>query len=205
MPCRGVRGSLVVDRPRRRRPGPVVDSVRLADSIEQIGRAERAEAIPPDTFWSAACRWLDGEQLDHLASAAELRGLRRWAAVLRRHAVVSADRPAGAAGLVLTVAEVDPGRLDDVAAWLVEHAPAIRAFDVMRFYEALQSHGRPTLAHDVVAALLNRMRLDDLEATVDLLEELHDNGHDDLVSDLRVRGIVAGAESVDTLLAARAR
>ena len=88
-PCKGVRGPLTRIRPR---PGAVTAygigaglTYRLADYLDQQGRRNRRDRIPPASFWAAAGH-ADAGDLYALAQAAEDRGLLRNAAQLYKNA-----------------------------------------------------------------------------------------------------------------------
>ena len=107
VPCKGVRGPLtpIRSRPARSRPagpgfpdgddqppagqagitgGPLY---RLADYLDQHGRAHRKDQIPPPWFWAAAAAHASADDQAALGDAAHERGLYRDAAQLRKNAV----------------------------------------------------------------------------------------------------------------------
>ena len=99
VPCKGARGPLTRIRPRPARPaarnrgdqpasmaaaaGPLY---RLADYLDQHGRAHRAGQIPPAEFWSAAAAHAAPGDQAALGDAAHARGLYRDAAQLHKNA-----------------------------------------------------------------------------------------------------------------------
>jgi tetratricopeptide (TPR) repeat protein len=91
-PCQGVPGPLTRIRSRPGEP-PAADGqpcYRLAGSLEQAGRAERADVFPPAGFWDAIAGTVsDPHVLYGLGRAAESRGRYRRAAQLYQQA---ADR-----------------------------------------------------------------------------------------------------------------
>ncbi|WP_409072829.1 tetratricopeptide repeat protein, partial [Micromonospora chalcea] len=93
-PCHGVRGPLTRI---RARPGDLANSsgeprYRLADYLEQSGRAERAAAFPPDSFWIATAKTVsDPDLLRRLADHARKRGRYQHAVNLYRMAVAHGD------------------------------------------------------------------------------------------------------------------
>ena len=103
VPCKGARGPLTRIRPRpalpARRRGDQPASLaaaagplyRLADYLDQHGRAHRASQIPPAEFWSAgAVHAAPGDQAA-LGAAAHDRGLYRDAAQLHKNAAASGN------------------------------------------------------------------------------------------------------------------
>ena len=99
VPTKGARGPLTRIRPRPARPaarhpqdqpagitaaaGPLY---RLADYLDQHGRAHRASQIPPAEFWSAAAAHAAPGDQAQLGDAAHARGLYRDAAQLHKNA-----------------------------------------------------------------------------------------------------------------------
>jgi hypothetical protein len=90
-PCRGAPGPL---RRRRALPGDTdsLGGYRLADYLEQVGRAERACSSPPASFWDAvAATCADPAVLSDLAYAAYVRGRLHRARQLYRRAACCGD------------------------------------------------------------------------------------------------------------------
>ena len=104
VPCKGARGPLTRIRPRPARPaarnrgdqpasmaaaaGPLY---RLADYLDQHGRAHRASQIPPAGFWSAAAAYAAPGDQAALGDAAHDRGLYRDAVQLHKNAAASGN------------------------------------------------------------------------------------------------------------------
>ena len=99
VPCKGARGPLTRIRPRSARrgdrpadlaaaAGPVY---RLADYLDQHGRAHRASQIPPAEFWSAAAAHAAPGDQAALGDAAHDRGLYRDAAQLHKNAAAAGN------------------------------------------------------------------------------------------------------------------
>ena len=84
-PARDPRGPA---RQHGRRSGPLY---RLADYLDQHGRAHRASQIPPAEFWSAAAAHAAPGDQAALGDAAHARGLYRDAAQLHKNAAASGD------------------------------------------------------------------------------------------------------------------
>ena len=104
VPCKGVRGPLTRIRPRPARhaarnggdqPGSMAAAAgplyRLADYLDQHGRAHRASQIPPAEFWSAAAAHAAPGDQAALGDAAHARGLYRDAAQLHKNAAASGN------------------------------------------------------------------------------------------------------------------
>ena len=104
--CKGARGPLTWIRPRPARPaagdsagqraadtsgGP---GYRLADYLDQHGRAQRGSQIPPAEFWAAAAARAAPADQAALGDAAHARGLYRDAAQLHKNAAVAGNRRA---------------------------------------------------------------------------------------------------------------
>ena len=89
VPCKGVRGPLTRIRPRPARPAARAQPdglYRLADYLDQYGRARRASQIPPAEFWTAAAAHAASGDQAVLGDAAIDRGLYRDAAQLHKNA-----------------------------------------------------------------------------------------------------------------------
>jgi Tfp pilus assembly protein PilF len=90
--CRGIPGPLTLV---RRRPSEQVlaqAQYRLADYLDQYGRADRREQIPPLGFWNAAIHNYDvPKELSALAHAAKERGRYQLAARIFRRAAALGD------------------------------------------------------------------------------------------------------------------
>ena len=107
VPCKGARGPLTRIRPRPARPAahgragqPPAGSVgtgggpgyRLADYLDQHGRAQRGSQIPPAEFWAAAAARAAPADHAGLGDAARARGLYRDAAQLHKNAAATGNR-----------------------------------------------------------------------------------------------------------------
>ncbi|MEV4514207.1 hypothetical protein AB0K00_35265 [Dactylosporangium sp. NPDC049525] len=91
-PCHGVPGPLIRIRPRpgdRTQPGG--PHYRLADYLEQTGRAERADTFPPPGFWNAAAALTDPRILRQFGGHAEQRGRYQRAVQLYQRTVELGD------------------------------------------------------------------------------------------------------------------
>ena len=104
VPCKGARGPLTRIRPRPAsraardrgdQPGSMAAAAgplyRLADYLDQHGRAHRASQIPPAEFWSAAAAHAAPGDQAALGDAAHARGLYRDAAQLHKNAAASGN------------------------------------------------------------------------------------------------------------------
>ena len=205
IPCKGTRGPLTRIRPRPARPaarnhgdqpgsiaaaeGPLY---RLADYLDQHGRAHRAGQIPPAEFWSAAAAHAASGDQAALGDAADARGLYRDAAQLHKNAAASGNphaasylsrrRPACLAG--------DPRP----AHWAAAHA----ALDNPRAVAELLVRLRMAGADEQAAALLARdpaahAALDDLFGVAWLLDTLRRAGAREQAAALLARDPAAHA------------
>ncbi|MGW5721580.1 hypothetical protein ACWEVP_35775 [Amycolatopsis sp. NPDC003865] len=89
---------------------------QLADYLEQAGRTQRTEQLPPNAFWLAVATYAHPGDLNELGQAAWDRGLYRIAAQIRKNAVIAG------------YAQVDehilfPGLLNDTdsVTWIAHH------------------------------------------------------------------------------------
>ncbi|MGW3208705.1 helix-turn-helix domain-containing protein [Streptomyces sp. NPDC001135] len=146
-------------RPARRVPGAPVQApsaqaivYRLADYLEQQGRAERRHMRPPASFWQAARQHLtDSQDLAALGHAAERRHRLQWAYHLYQR-VDAAD-----ASRRLPEYRIRAGDWDDVEK---------------RLRDAIAS-GSQSALFELVAV---RLRVKDLQGAEDLLFELIESG-----------------------------
>ena len=162
VPCKGARGPLTRIRPRPARhaarnrgdqPGSMAAAAgplyRLADYLDQHGRAHRASQIPPAEFWSAAAAHAAPGDQAALGDAAHARGLYRDAAQLHKNAAASGNPRAA---LYLS----DPPaclRADPRPAhWAAAHAALDDPYGVASLLDSLREAG----AHEQAAALLAR-------------------------------------------------
>ena len=160
VPCKGARGPLTRVRPRPGRhaardrgdqPGATATAAgplyRLADYLDQHGRAGRGSQIPPAEFWSAAAAHaMPGDQAA-LGDAAHARGLYRAAAQLHKNAAASGNPDAVlylSRALACLHADPRPGH------WAAAHAALDNSRDVAR----LLIHLREAGADEQAAALL---------------------------------------------------
>ena len=159
VPCKGARGPLTRIRPRPARhaarnrgdqpasmaaaAGPLY---RLADYLDQHGRAHRASQIPPAEFWSAAAAHAAPGDQAALGDAAHARGLYRDAAQLHKNAAASGN-PDAALYLSHPPAclRADPRP----AHWAAAHAALDDPGAVAGLLDSLREAG----AHEQAAAL----------------------------------------------------
>jgi len=197
VPCKGTRGPLTRIRPRRAghaartqgdqlvgtaaAAGPLY---RLADYLDQHGRAHRTAQIPPAEFWSAAAHAAPGDQAA-LGDAAHARGLYRDAAQLHKNAAASGN-PRAALNLL---GPPDCLRADPRPAhWAAVHAPLDNPYGVALLLASLREAG----AHEQATALLARdpaahAPLDDPGNVAELLGRLRKAGAHDQATTLAAR------------------
>ena len=183
VPCKGARGPLTRIRPRPaghaargRGDQPASTAVgaelvyRLADYLDQHGRAHRASQIPPAEFWSAAAYTLPGDQAA-LGDAASARGLYRDATQLHKNAAAAGDL---SAAFFLSRDLPDCLSTDPRPAhWAAVHVALDDPDAVADLLEYLREVG----AHELRAALLARdpaahATLNDPQAVTRLLGSL---------------------------------
>jgi hypothetical protein len=158
---------------------------RLADYLDQHGRAHRASQIPPAEFWSAAAAHAAPGDQATLGRAAHDRGLYRDAAQLHKNAATSGDphalsylsRPSGCL-------PVDPR----LARWAVAHADLDNPNAVANLLRSLWEAG----AAEQATALLARdpaahASLDKPIAVAYLLARLQASGADEQATALARR------------------
>ncbi|MBF6216121.1 hypothetical protein IU487_34555 [Nocardia puris] len=198
-PCKGAAGPLtrIIAPPTRSRRtgrpagttasnGPVY---QLADYLDQHGRRERAEIIPPIAFWSAAAAHTQPDQQAILADGARGRGLYRDAAQLWKNAPPHDADGAHDADVQLvahlhTLFPHDPQPI----AWVVAHASLTHPMMVASLLKELRRTG----ADDQVTALLARdpaahTRLDKPFYVTWMIRSLREVGADEQVQALLAR------------------
>ncbi|MGV9540187.1 caspase, EACC1-associated type [Nocardia beijingensis] len=144
---------------------------QLADYLDQYGRAERADQVPPNGFWLAAASYADPQDLPHLAAAANSRGLYRHAAQLWKTATAQGDTQA-AGSLLRLLHELHPGD-SRPALYVSEHTSVTNAFAVATLIAELRGVGASDPAADLARRSVSSVTLDDAHGIVRLLEELH--------------------------------
>jgi hypothetical protein len=162
VPCKGASGPLTRIRPRPARvvarssgdqpasmaaaAGPLY---RLADYLDQYGRAHRASLFPPAELWAAAAAHAAPGDQAALGDAAHARGLYRDAAQLHKNAAAQGNLHA-----VLYLSDTPLYLRGDVrpAHWAAAHAALGDPFAVARLLDRLREAG----ARDQAAALLRR-------------------------------------------------
>ena len=197
--AKGVRGPLTRIRPRPARhaartrgdqPGGAAAAAgplyRLADYLDQYGRADRAGRIPPAEFWSAAVHAALGDQAA-LGAAAHARGLYRDAAQLHKNAAASGDPRA-----VIYLSHPPACLSSDPrpAHWAVAHASLD---DNPNMAAVLLDSLREAGAHEQAAALAGRAvahaPLDDPGAVAWLLDSLGEAGAHEQAAALAGRAV----------------
>ena len=186
VPCKGARGPLTRIRPRPARhaardrgdqPGSMATAAgplyRLADYLDQHGRAHRASQMPPAEFWSAAAAHaMPGDQAA-LGNAAHARGLYRDAAQLHKNAAASGN-PSAVLYLSRAPAclHADPRPVH----WAAAHAPLDNPGGVAGLLGRLREAG----ADEQAAALADRAAahaaLDNPGGVAFLLDRLREAG-----------------------------
>jgi uncharacterized protein YidB (DUF937 family) len=188
-PCKGARGPLTRIRPRTTESAPARGvAYRLADFLDQQGRHARRRQVPPASFWTAAIRFAEPRDLAALASAAEARGLLRYAAHLRKHATGLGDAAQGAA-LFTRWHSLNPHSSDPAPAqWVTAHVSTDDPGGIADLLRILRKAG----ADEQVAAVLARdpaarVSLEDPDNVAKLLRALRKAGADEQVAALLAR------------------
>jgi tetratricopeptide (TPR) repeat protein len=109
-PCRGARGPLTRPRPRPGQQAAAQPRYRLADYLEQTGRARRRTVLAPAALWDALVEHANERDVLAIAEEAEGRGLYHHAYRFYRRAAEAGDRDSlGRAAALLGRA----GRIDE--------------------------------------------------------------------------------------------
>ncbi|MER7179964.1 hypothetical protein ABT404_10865 [Streptomyces hyaluromycini] len=123
---------------------------RLADYLEQHGRRERADIVPPIDFWTAAARHANPADLTALGDAAWDRGLYRDAAQLHKNATPHSTRAAAALVRHFHLFQPDDHR---PVQWTAAHVPLDDPYEVAELLDQLREVG----AEEQVAVLARRI------------------------------------------------
>ncbi|WP_433755819.1 hypothetical protein [Nocardia sp. CA-135398] len=195
--CKGARGpiTLIRDRPlssgtsraaRRSGVSVVGEPVyQLADYLEQFGRSERANLIPPIGFWEAAAAHTQPNHQHTFADAASDRGLYRDAAQLWKNATGHGEIEAARS----LVAKLHALFHNDhrPAAWAAAHVALDDPLEVAGLLDQFQRVG----AEEQVSALAERAAahfvLDDPQRVALLLERLRKVGTEEKLPVLLAR------------------
>jgi tetratricopeptide (TPR) repeat protein len=171
-PCRGAQGPLTRVRARPSQPTPARVRVRLADYLEQTGRARRQTVLAPASLWDGFVQHAAQQDLPRIAQQAEGRSLYRHALQLHQRSAHAGNVPAlrqaatiwrcaghldQAVDLYQRLARAgDPyalgqagwlleeaGRLDEALDLYQAHAEASHPFGRWRAAELLSAASRP--------------------------------------------------------------
>jgi hypothetical protein len=197
VPCKGARGPLTRIRPRPAsraardrgdQSGALVAAAgplyRLADYLDQHGRAHRASQIPPAEFWSAAAAHATPGDQAQLGAAAYDRGLYRDAAQLHKNAAATGHPDA-----VLYTSDPPACLCADPrpARWAAAHVALDNPANVSRLLDSLWKAG----AHEQAAALAARAAahtaVDNPYEVARLLGSLRKTGADEQAAALAAR------------------
>lgn len=143
---------------------------RLADYLEQHGRLDRAEVVPPIAFWDSALAYAHPHDLDRLAASADRRKLLRDAARLRKRAADLGDTQA-AASLVTAMTRLAPEDRRP-AHWAAAHAAVDNPEAVLALLKAVMEAGIPGPAATLSTRAAARTPLHDPRGVAELLESV---------------------------------
>ena len=163
---------------------------RLADYLDQYGRAHRADQMPPAEFWSAgAAHTAPGDQAA-LGDAAHARGLYRDATQLHKNAAVSGDRRAVYyLSRPPACLHADPRPAD----WAATHAALDNLAGVAVLLDRLREAGADEQAAALAERAVAHAALDDPHGVASLLNSLRRAGADEQAAALLARNPAAHA------------
>ncbi|MFG2267098.1 hypothetical protein ACGFNR_29855, partial [Streptomyces sp. NPDC048720] len=164
---------------------------RLADYLDQHGRRQRADTIPPVGFWAAAADHAHPDDLDSLADAAWRRGLYLDAAQLHKHATTRGSAVAAAA-LVRRLGQLHPADFRP-ALWAAAHAALDDPYEVTPLLAALREVGAQEQVEVLAGRAAADATLDNPDAVACLLYVLRDLGAQEQVNALLTRNPAAHA------------
>jgi hypothetical protein len=197
VPCKGARGPLTRIRPRPAsraargrgdQPASLAAAAgplyRLADYLDQHGRAHRASQIPPAEFWSAAAAHAAPGDQAELGVAAYVRGLYRDAAQLHKNAAASGDlRAAFYLSDPPASLRADPRP----ARWAAVHVALDNPADVARLLDSLREAGADEPAAALASRAAAHAAVDAPYGVASLLSSLREAGADEPAAALASR------------------
>ena len=210
VPCKGARGPLTRIRPRPAsraardrgdQSGALVAAAgplyRLADYLDQHGRAHRASQIPPAEFWSAAAAHAAPGDQSQLGVAAYARGLYRDAAQLHKNAAATGHPDA-----VLYTSDPPACLRADPrpARWAAAHVALDNPADVSNLLDSLWKAGAHEQAAELAARAAAHTAVDSPYEVTRLLGSLRKTGADELAARAAAHTAVDNPASVAVLL-----
>ncbi|WP_440103779.1 hypothetical protein [Streptosporangium sp. H16] len=165
----GVHGPLTRVRPRRDEPS-AYPRYRLADHLEQLGRAERRTRPAPVALWDALVFHAGPEDLPRLAAQARARGLYHHALLLYGAAATAGDPDAPRQAIALLG---ETGRTEEALTWLRIHGGPDNAQAIGRRAAVLLRAGHRERA---IAAYLRAAEAGDADAPREAIALLVDGG-----------------------------
>jgi uncharacterized protein YidB (DUF937 family) len=188
VPCKGARGPLTRTRPRpaasraprsgsrdkgKQQAGdPGGPRYRLADYLDQHGRTDREDQIPPPEFWAAAAAHVGPADQAVLGDAADDRGLYRDATQLHKNAAASGNLDAA---LYLSRDLPDCLRADPRPAhWAAAHVSLNNLGGVARLLRRLREAGAAEQAAELAGRAAARVSLDDPGSVASLLADFRE-------------------------------
>jgi transcriptional regulator with XRE-family HTH domain len=203
-PCNGIQGPLSRIRPRTIDSGipAPAPTYRLADYLDQHGRKDRSEQIPPAEFWAAAAAHAAPADQSALGRAADGRGLYRDAVQLHKNAAAS-----GIIHSAIYLAQPPECLASDPrpVGWAATHASLIDPLHVGRLLDRLRHSDK----HEQVTAVLARapgasVDVSDPRGVAWLLHSLRSTGSNEQATVLAARAtpsvLLSGAGNVAFLL-----
>ncbi|MEV5901312.1 hypothetical protein [Streptomyces sp. NPDC052127] len=211
-----------IPRPPRRPPTPMTavgavapqatgPQLRLADYLEQHGRAARRHVCPPASFWHAAHAHLTNpDDLNNLTQAAEQRHRLQWAHHLRHRAADHGSTEALHSLAIMREGRGDREAAEALARRAADHGKTEALYELAQMREeagdreSAEALARQAAHHGYTEALyrLARMRANvgDREAAADLARQAADHGNTEALYDLaqmrEEAGDRAGAEAL---------
>jgi tetratricopeptide (TPR) repeat protein len=141
---------------------------RLADYLEQVGRAKRQAVLAPVALWDALVVHADERDLVRIAKGAERRSLYRHALRLYQRAAKAGDRDALRHATELLQRA---GRTDEAVDWLQEAAQTGDPFAMQRAAELSERRGRIDEAISLYQRAAETGEEDALRRATTLLQE----------------------------------
>jgi TPR repeat protein len=139
VPCRGARGPLTLVRPRPGQPAPAQPHYRLADYLEQTGRAMRRSVLAPAGMWDALVKQASERDLPQIAQEADWRSLYSHSIRLYQRAAEAGEQDALAEAARLLKTN---GQLEEAIDWLKTRAEAGNRYALEQAARLLEDQDR---------------------------------------------------------------
>ncbi|GIH26602.1 hypothetical protein Aph01nite_49120 [Acrocarpospora phusangensis] len=168
-PCKGVPGPVTRIRPRRSQGEAGGPFYQLIDYLDQHGRQHRRGRIPPAGFWTALIEEVrDPGDLERIATQADEYGLYRYAARLRRQAVLAGSE-LSAVRLMRRLHHLNNDPRRKAASWIAEHVAVDGSHLFRQLVGEFRGAGARAAAGVLQRRIAERLPVDHVQSVVEAL------------------------------------